>query len=118
VHDFSPEETLAVFYRLLQLDEAPLDELPARGLSAEYVRRETARTVAGVGGEVRVFPGIGIDVPGGPGTKQTEPEDVRAAIQAAYAGGAKGIILSRSYAEMMLKNLDAAGQTLRELGRV
>lgn len=117
LQDFNPQESLEVFYRLLHLDEAPLEKLPGRGFSAEYVRRETARTVEGVKGEVKVYPGIGIGVPGGPGGKETEPEDVKAAIRAAYEGGADGIILSRSYAEMRLKDLEAAGEVLRELGK-
>jgi hypothetical protein len=118
LRDFTPQQSLDLFYHLLNLDEAPLDELPDRGLSAEYVRRETARTVAGVKGEVNVYPGIGVGVPGGPGSKEIEPEDVKSAIRAAYEGGANGVLLSRNYSETMLKNLEAAGDVLRELGRV
>ena len=117
LRDFSPEGSLELFYNLLHLDEAPLEQLPDRGFSAEYVRRETARTVAGVKSEVKVYPGIGIGVPGGPGTKEIEPEDVKAAIRAAYEGGADGVLLSRNYSETSLKNLEAAGDVLRELGR-
>ena len=117
LRDFGPQESLALFYRLLHLDEASLKELPLSGLSAEYVRRETARAVDGVKGQVKVYPGIGIGVPGGPGSKEIEPEDVKAAIRAAYEGGAEGVLLSRNYSETMLKNLEAAGDVLRELGK-
>ncbi|NLE77319.1 MAG: hypothetical protein GX605_11285 [Chloroflexi bacterium] len=117
LYDFAPQQALNIFYGLLGLDEASLEELPQTGLSAEYVRRETARTVAGVHGQVPVYPGIGIGVPGGPGSKEIEPADVRAAIHAAYEGGAQGVLLSRNYSETMLKNLQAAGDALRELGR-
>jgi len=117
LRDFSAEGALNLFYSLLQLDEAPLDELGQRGLSAEYVRRETARTVQAVGGRVKVYPGIGIGVPGGRGGREIEPEDVKLAIRAAYEGGAKGILLSRNYSETLLCNLSAAGEVLRELGK-
>jgi len=43
--------------------EAPYDELATTGLSADYVARETKRAVAGVAGEVKIYPGIDIDVP-------------------------------------------------------
>ena len=118
LQDFSPQGSLDLFYNLLQLNEAPLEELPDRGFSAEYVRRETARTVAGVNCEIQVYPGIGIGVPGGRGTKEIEPQDVKAAIRAAYEGGANGVLLSRNYSETLLKNLEAAGDVLREMGRV
>ena len=117
LRDFTSQGSLDLFYHLLHLDEARLEQLPARGFSTEYVRRETVRTVAGVKGEVKVYPGIGIGVPGGLGTKEIEPEDVKGAIRAAYAGGADGVLLSRNYSETLLKNLEAAGQVLRDLGR-
>jgi hypothetical protein len=116
--DFSTEAALAGFYGLQGLEEASLDDLPGAGLSAEYVRRETARTVAGVQGKVPVYPGVGIGVPGGPGSKEIEPDDVKSAIRAAYDGGASGILLSRNYSETMLKNLKAAGDVLREMKRI
>ena len=43
---------------LLQLDEAPYEDLPSTGFSADYVRRETERAVAGVNGQCRIYPGI------------------------------------------------------------
>jgi len=118
LREFAPQDALDVFYNLLQLDEAPLEDLPVSGLSADYVRAETARTVAGVKNRVKVYPGIGVGVPGGPGSKDIEPEDIRLAVEGAYQGGASGLVLSRNYSETMLKNLEAAGSTVRALGRV
>lgn len=116
LRDFSDAEALGLFYRLLGLQEAPLTELPQKGFSVEYVRTETARAVSQVGPLVKVYPGIDAGVPGGPGSRETEPDDVYRAVLAAYEGGATGIILSRNYAEMNLANLEAAGRALKELG--
>jgi len=116
--DMSHEEALNLFYRLLKLNEAPLDKLPEAGFSHEYVRDEIARACAAVGDKTQIYPGVDIGVSGGPGGKNTEPDDVNATIRAAYEGGASGIVLSRCYAEIMLKNLQAAGDILRKMGRI
>ena len=47
--------------------------------------------------------------------KKTQPEDVAAAVVAAFEGGAHGILLSRKYSEMRLLNLRAAGRAVRDL---
>jgi hypothetical protein len=112
--DASPQETYRLFYRFLGIDEGDYDDLPTRGWSAEYVRRETERTVRAVNGEIPVYPGIDIDIPSG--RCPTTRERVREAVLAAFAGGASGVILSRKYSEMRLDNLSGAGDALRELG--
>jgi hypothetical protein len=75
--------------------------------------------VDGVGPDVKIYPGIDIDVPtltvGRTGEKRTQPDDVRKSIKAALSAGAEGVVLSRDYVEMWLANLTAAGDTLREL---
>src|SRR5262249_54035360 len=114
--DFTPEETLGLTYRIQQYpSEKPLDRLAQEGLSADYVRRETRRAVAGAAPHVRIWPGIDIAIPTGAGEKKTAPEDVFAAVTAAFEGGAHGVILSRKYSEMRLDNLRAAGRALRTL---
>src|SRR5262249_14798394 len=80
-----------------------------------YVRRETRRAVAGVSPRVKIWPGIDIDIPTGAGEKKTEPDDVYAAVKAAFDGGAHGVLLSRKYSEMKLANLRAAGRAVRDL---
>jgi hypothetical protein len=115
--DLTPEQTTEISYRLQQYpSEAPLDKLSTAGLSADYVRRETRRAVAGVGagGKTKIWPGIEIDVPTGEKEKKTTPEDVYAAVKATFEAGASGIILSRKYSEMRLDNLRAAGRAVRE----
>ena len=128
--DFSAEEVLGLTYKVQNYQEANLRELPRKGLSANYVERETRRAIAGGlsaqsaessraterldgSGAVRIWPGIDIDIPTGKDEKKTEPQDVREAVRAALGAGADGVILSRKYSEMNLANLRAAGEALR-----
>jgi hypothetical protein len=116
--DFTPEETLQLMYRIQHYpSEKPLDRIAREGLSADYVRRETARAVAGAPPGLKIWPGIEIDIPTGPGEKKTQPDDVYEAVKATFAAGAHGIILSRKYSEMKLDSLRAAGRAVRELKR-
>ena len=113
--DLTPEAALQLSYALLQYpNEAPLADIPTKGLSADYVRRETARAVASAGARMKIWPGIDVDIPTGANEKHTTPDDVYAAVKAAFDGGAHGIILSRKYSEMRLDNLRAAGRAVRE----
>ena len=113
--DLTPEQTTEFTYRVQQYGaEAPLDKLATAGLSADYVRRETRRAVAGVTGTTRIWPGIEIDVPTGENEKKTTPDSAYQAVKATFEGGAHGIILSRKYSEMKLDNLRAAGRAIRE----
>ncbi len=115
--DATPEETLNLHYRFLGYEGEPaFDRLPTDGLSANYVARETRRAVAGVRGEIPIYPGIDIDIPTERGEKKTQPSDVQQAIKAAFSAGASGVVLSRKYSEMRLANLAAAGDALRQLG--
>jgi hypothetical protein len=114
--DATPAEVYPLMLRLLGLEEAPYEDLPTTGFSADYVRRETGRAVKGVNDEIPIYPGIDIDIPTGADESKCTPEGVRDAVKAAFAGGAKGVVLSRKYSEMKLANLAGAGQALRELG--
>jgi hypothetical protein len=113
--DATPAEVYPLMLKLLQLEEEPYDELPARGFSADYVRRETERAVAGVEGRCAIYPGIDIDIPTPPDTTKCSREGVKAAVLAAFAGGAQGVVLSRKYSEMLLDNLAGAGDAIKEL---
>jgi hypothetical protein len=116
--DAKPDDFLNFYYKMMNYQEAPYDQLATKGLSSDYVARETKRAVDGVAGEVMIYPGIDIDVPtlttAKTPEKRTAPEDVKGAIQAALGAGANGVVLSREYAEMWLANLSAAGDALRE----
>lgn len=114
-HDASPKDFLPFYYKILNYQEGPYDDLHISGLSADYVARETKRAIAGVEGKVKIYPGIDIDVPTRPTDKRTKPDDVRRAVRAAFEAGADGVVLSREYVEMWLANLSAAGETLREI---
>lgn len=114
--DFAPEQTLGLTYNIqnYQGEAATLDQLSRKGLSADYVERETRRALVGVSGApIKILPGIDIDIPTGPNEKKTEPQDVHDAVQAALRAGAEGMILSRKYSEMRLANLNAVSQALR-----
>ncbi|SDO24720.1 hypothetical protein SAMN04487897_110113 [Paenibacillus sp. yr247] len=117
-HDALPDESLELMYRFLGIDEGTLGEIPQKGWSAEYVRRETLRALGAVkkaDNETRIYPGIDVDIPTGEGLKQTEPEDVYQAVTAAFEAGAHGIVLSRKYSEMKLVNLAACGKAIKDL---
>jgi hypothetical protein len=113
-HDAKPEDFLSFYYKIMNYEEAAYAQLPAAGLSADYVAWETRRVIAGVGGQIAVYPGIDVGVPSH--DKQVTPEDVRDSVKAAFAAGAPGVVLSRKYSEMKLANLAGAGQGLREGG--
>ena len=135
--DAEPADVYPLLLKLLQLDEGAYEKLPQTGFSADYVRRETARAVAGVAGRCAIYPGIDIDIPVGSPRATLEPsghvasgsswdatdrdltqctrESVRDAVLAAFEGGADGVVLSRKYSEMRLDNLSGAGDAVRML---
>ena len=119
-HDATPQDFTALYYKIMNYNEAPYDQLASGGLSPDYVAKETKRALTGVAGQTKIYPGIDIDVPvlgAGPKDtdKRTKPEDVSRALRAAFAAGADGVVLSREYVEMYLANLTSAGDTLREI---
>jgi hypothetical protein len=115
LHDMTPEDFQPLYYKIMNDQEAPYAQLHLAGLSADYVARETKRALAGVRGEVKIYPGIDIDIPTKLTDHRTKPDDVRQSIRAAFGAGANGVVLSTRYEEMWLANLSAAGETLREL---
>ncbi len=115
----SEQVVLDLFTSTLGYDEKVCyDDLPAVGLSSDYVERETRRTVAALSGRARTYPGLDVNVPTPEHVRQGTPEDTRAAVAAALDGGADGLILSRKYSEMQLDNLSAVGHELRARGLV
>src|SRR5579872_1862357 len=113
--DLAPDRTLELTCDLQQYRAGPLDQLAAAGLPADYVRTETSRAIAGAGPAMKIWPGIDVDIPTAATSKKTRPDDVYAAVRAAFAGGAHGVLLSRKYSEMRLDNIRAAGRAARDL---
>jgi len=114
-HDVPKEELARLNNEWLGYgDEVPFSELATKGLSADYVYRETKRALTDVQGKCQIYPGIDIDIPTAEKEKQTTPEDVYAATAAGLKAGAQGVIFSRKYSEMQLANLAAGGKAVRE----
>jgi hypothetical protein len=105
------EQMFAAWSTLLGWEhEPPPDQLPAAGMSLNYIRRDTESAVRAVEDEIPIYPGIGINIPAP--TRTTNPEDLHGALWAAYEAGARGVVLARNLAEMRHENLVAAGQTI------
>ncbi|MEY2427609.1 MAG: hypothetical protein QOJ40_494 [Verrucomicrobiota bacterium] len=112
--DVPKDELLRFNNHLLNYsNEASLEELASKGLSTDYVARETKRAIEGVQGKCRILPGIDIGIPTGQNSRKASPDDTEAATRAALEAGADGVILSRKYSEMRLANIDAAGNAAR-----
>jgi hypothetical protein len=86
------------------------------GFNADYVRDWTRNLIADTGGRCKVYSGIGVGVGDGGISKPIQPEDVKAAVHAAFEGGAAGILISRNYSEAEMANLAAVGEALAERG--
>ncbi|HZP06192.1 MAG TPA: hypothetical protein VFB43_14925 [Terracidiphilus sp.] len=113
--DAKPQDLTPFYYKIMNFDEKPYDELSAAGLSVDYIARETKRAIADTGHSVQIYPSVDINVPIQSGWKQTTPEGVKAEVEASFDAGADGIVLSREYTEMWLANLAAAGDATRAI---
>jgi hypothetical protein len=116
--DVPKQELLDFHYRVMDYKhEKALSEIPASGLSDEYVLEETKRAREGMGGtRTLLWPGIDIDIPTAASSSKSTPDGTRRAVVAAFRGGADGVLLSRKYSEMKLANLAGAGKAIREIG--
>jgi hypothetical protein len=116
--DVPKEELLRFHYDVLGYgSEGSLERIPHAGLSADYVYRETRRARAGLAGaKTQLWPGIDVDIPTAADHSKCTPAGTKAAVLAAFRGGADGVILSRKYSEMKLANLAGAGEAIKELG--
>jgi hypothetical protein len=113
--EMSLEDSLNLYYDLFGYDrstEPPLEELGRRGMSPNYVFRETRHTVASANGKTKIYTGIGFDVPGAP---PDDPAVIEEATFQAFAAGAHGIVASREYEEMKVEHLRAVGRAVRRV---
>ena len=138
--DVAPKLAYPVLTQMLGLEEADLDHLAREGLSADFVRRETRRALVGGEGRWDVLAGIDAGVPVGQAAAAAAPEPspgdvagvdhdlmrgdhlvrhsrerVAAAVTAAFAGGATGVVLGPKYAQMRLDVLDGVRDALARL---
>jgi hypothetical protein len=116
--ELSLQDSLDLYYDLFGYDknvEPKLDELRRKGFSPDYVFRETKRSVGSANGKVKIYTGVGFDVPGAPAD---DPEAVYQATRKAFEAGANGIVISREYEEMQVANLKAVGRAVRELAKI
>jgi hypothetical protein len=113
--DATPQDLLPFYYKVMNYDEKSYDDIEHNGLSVDYIARETKRAVADTKHSIQIYSSVDINVPLQPGEKQSTPEGVKAEVNAAFAAGADGIVLSREYTEMWLANLTAAGEASRQI---
>jgi hypothetical protein len=105
-------------YRFLNLNEAPWDQIVARGFDPDtYVYGQCLDTVRATNGKVDVYMGIGVDAPRAREDQaRCTPDIVRRSVLATYRAGGKGVVFSPNYAGMDLSTLDGGAEALRELG--
>jgi len=115
--DMVPEELNPIIYKLLQLNEAPWNEVVQKGMNPDtYVFGQCESTVKAVKGKVPVYMGIGVDAPRTRADQAVcTPDIVYRSVLATYRAGGKGVVFSPNYAGMNLSNLDGAARALEEL---
>src|SRR5438552_4151003 len=114
--DLSKQGLLDMNYALMGFTERSYAQIPHTGLSADYVYRETNRSLEGVAGtNTLIWPGIDIDIPTESNNSKCIQQSVKEAALGAFRVGAPGAILSRKYSEMRLDHLSGAGDAIREL---
>ncbi len=114
--DLSKQSLIDFNYAVMGFKEGSYDQIPHIGLSADYVYRETKRTLKGVRGKrTLIWPGIDVDIPTEPKNSKCTTRSVKEAVLAAFRAGAPGVILSRKYSEMSLAHLGGAGEAIRQL---
>ncbi len=114
--DATPDGAYQALANVLGLEPfiAPREQAAMAGFTPEYVKQWTQNLIADTGGRCKVYPGIGLGVGDGGESRPITPEAVKAAVHAAFDGGASGVLISRNYSEAELRNLEAVGQALRE----
>lgn len=120
-HDMDEALILDFYYAISGYDkthEPGFAELDEKGLSPDYVYRETRRCVDDVQGKAAVISGVGFDVPwhhpDGMVPFPSEPQVLYEAVTKSFRAGASGVMASRDYDEMQLKNLQAFGNAIRD----
>lgn len=110
------QETIwSLFTETLGLDLPSIASFERTGLPASYVAQGIDIVRRDSGGKARIIAGIGVDIFEHDLDHTMTPEDVEAAIRAAWTAKADGITISRNYGEMQHANLEAVGRTVAAL---
>lgn len=106
------EELMKQYYRLKGFS-GPLtfDEFEKEGIDVENIYYEIKKAKVEVGLDHPIVAGLCGDPPAG-------PQDVKAAVEMAYRGGADGYMLHQWYGNTPIENIEAFGEQLRELGEI
>ncbi len=115
--ELTAPQILTLIYQTMGYDssvEPGYNEMTERGLTPDYVYRETKRCVDGVKGRIPVYAGVGFDIPHEKEHFPSDPETVYQATLKAFEAGAKGLVVSREYDEMRLDNLRAVGRAVKD----
>jgi hypothetical protein len=102
--DVPKAELLELQYRILNYQEGPAAQIARDGLSADYVYRETKRTLDDLAG-TRTEVWSGLDAGSRTGARD--------AVLASFRAGAQGVLLSRGF---NAANLRGAGEAVEQLG--
>lgn len=118
LRDYALQEFAPAMYRILGLNEAPVDSVVQAGMDPDtYVAGQCADAVRGVAGRVPVYMGIGVDAPRTRADQAVcTPDIVRRSVLATYRNGGQGVVFSPNYAGMNLTTLDGGARALEELG--
>ena len=117
LNEFSNNELIKIFSRILNINESSLDNLVERGLDPDsYVYTQCKDAVRGVEGKSKVFMGIGIDAPRSSSQQAIcTPDIAYRSVMSTYKAGGEGVVLSPNYSSMKLSNLDGVAKALKEL---
>ena len=86
---------MGFYYKTMNYEEKPYDDIEHNGLSVDYMALETKRAIADTKHSIQIYPSVDINVPLQPGEKQSTPEAVKAEVSAAFALASRLIGRSR-----------------------
>jgi hypothetical protein len=112
--ELSLEESLNLYYDIFgynKTTEPALADLARKGFTPQYVADETRHSVASANGKLKIYTGVGFDVPGSPADN---PNVIEQAVTKSFEAGASGIVVSREYEEMKVPHLQAVGKAVRD----
>ena len=114
--DATPDGAYNALATVLGIEDfiAPREQGALAGFKPDYIKEWTARLIEQTG--KKVYPGIGVGVGHHGESKEITPQEVKEAIHAGYEGGGSGVLISRNYSEAEIRNIEACGDALRELG--